>query len=133
MPDLAVGRLVETAAEATLLLDAYLSTANGVVTPHSAFVSGYGFLEDGANAVAAELRAGLEPLDPVDTLIDPSNRPPSVPASWTAEMLRTELLGRRYDLVYLAGHFSAATALAADYKTRLKRLTLQPRRWICAT
>ena len=61
IPDLAVGRLVETAAEATLLLDAYLGTANGVVTPHSAFVSGYGFLEDGAHAVAAELEAGLDP------------------------------------------------------------------------
>ena len=116
---MAVGRLVETAGEATALIDAYLSTPAGVVTPHAAFVSGYGFLEDGAQAVAAELKAGLAPADPVDTLIDPSSRPPSDPASWTADMLRAQLLGRRYDLVYLAGHFSAATALAADYKTRL--------------
>ena len=40
-------------------------------------------------------------------------------------MLRAQLLGRRYDLVYLSGHFSAATALAADYKTRLKTADIE--------
>ena len=41
VPDLAVGRLVETPADMMAVLDAYLATPNGVVaTPNSAFVSG---------------------------------------------------------------------------------------------
>jgi Ca2+-binding RTX toxin-like protein len=39
--------------------------------------------------------------------------------SWTATDLRRELLGQRHDLVFLAGHFSANDALAADYRTNV--------------
>ena len=38
---------------------------------------------------------------------------------WTATQLGDQLLGHRHDLIYLAGHFSANSALAADYFTRL--------------
>ena len=38
--------------------------------------------------------------------------------SWNADDLRDSLLGARHDLVFLAGHFSANSALAADYQTR---------------
>ncbi|MCB0133864.1 MAG: hypothetical protein KDD75_01980, partial [Caldilineaceae bacterium] len=58
IPDLAVGRLVETAGDAVTVIDAYLSTAGGVVMPATAFISSYGFLEDGSEAVRAELAAG---------------------------------------------------------------------------
>ncbi len=53
----------------------------------------------------------------VDTLITPNNVSPKDPRSWTAADLRAKLLGRRNDLVYLAGHFSANSALAADFET----------------
>ena len=36
---------------------------------------------------------------------------------WTAEDLRRELVETRHDIVYLAGHFSANGALAADFST----------------
>src|SRR3990172_5350107 len=49
--DLAVGRLVETAAEAKVVVDAYLGTADGVLpAPSSLLVTGYDFLTDGAEA-----------------------------------------------------------------------------------
>jgi CSLREA domain-containing protein len=121
IPDLAVGRLVETAGDMTALLDAYLSDADGVITPGSALVTGYDFLEDAARAVEFEIEEGLGAQ--ADTLIADRNLSPQDPAAWTADQLRALLLDRPdddgHDLIYLAGHFSANSALAADYVTRL--------------
>ncbi len=118
IPDLAVGRLVETPDEIVTVVDAYLATPNGVApTPASALVTGYDFLFDAAQAVQSELSAGLG--GPVDALLTAGDVSPTDPRSWTADQLRTALLGQRHDLVYLAGHFSASGALAADYETRL--------------
>jgi hypothetical protein len=121
LPQLAVGRLVETAAQANTVVEAYLQTTNGVVdTPTSALITGYGYLEDGTQAVADQLEEGL--IDPaggpspqINTLIDPADLPPDDPASWSADDLRDILLTQRHDLVFLAGHFSASRALAANY------------------
>ncbi len=118
LPDLAVGRLVETPANVIGVIDAYLSTPDGVVSaPSSALVTGYDFLEDAANAVTAELEAGLGAT--ADTLIVPRDLSPQDPAAWTADDLRDALFTNRHDIIYLAGHFSASSALAADYTTRL--------------
>ena len=118
IPNLAVGRLVETAADASTVLDAYLGTNGGVVpTPSSALVTGYDFLADAAGAVQSELEAGLGRS--ADILITPRDISPSDPRSWTADQLRAQLLGNRHDLIFLAGHFSANSALAADYTTRM--------------
>jgi len=57
VPDLAVGRLVETASDATGMLEAYIN-ASGITTPTSALVTGYDFLEDAARAVQTEFQAG---------------------------------------------------------------------------
>ncbi len=60
LPDLAVGRLVETAADATAVLNAYLTTSAGVITPTAQpLVTGYDFLEDAARAVQFELEQGM--------------------------------------------------------------------------
>jgi hypothetical protein len=117
IPDLAVGRLVETAADATTMLDAYLSTEGGVVaTPTRALVTGYDFMTDAAEAVQAELEAGTE--QPASTLIAPRGLAPA--ESWTADDLRTALLEQgRHDLIFLAGHFHASSTLAADHVTTL--------------
>jgi CSLREA domain-containing protein len=123
LPELAVGRLVETAAEATGMLDAYLTTPSGVVdTPASAFVSGYDFLDDVATEVQAELQAGIstDGSDVVDSLISARGISPADPSSWSAEELRSSLLGQSHDLIFLAGHFSANGALAADFTTRMQ-------------
>ncbi len=117
IPRLAVGRLVENAVEMTRVIDGYLGTAAGVVdTPTSTLVTGYDFLTDAANAVHTELVAGtLNARN--DTLVTAADISPADPRSWTADDLRRELLETREDIVYLAGHFSANSALAADYTT----------------
>ena len=120
IPDLAVGRLVETAAEASGLVQAYLNTPAGVVaTTQPSLVTGYDFLSKTAEAVQAELEAGTG--QPADTLIAPGDAAPTDPGSWTADQLRNALFNDgRHDLIFLAGHFSAASALAADYTTRVE-------------
>ncbi|MCX6046428.1 MAG: hypothetical protein NT075_15090, partial [Chloroflexi bacterium] len=122
LPELAVGRLVETAAEASTVVDAYLSTGAGVAPrPSSALVTSYGFLEDGSRAVLQQLQDGLTPTSgpapTIDSLIDPAAQPPEDPHSWTADQLRNLLLGSRHDLIFLAGHFNPSRLLAADYTT----------------
>ena len=120
LPSIPVGRLVETATDISTMLDAYLSTGNGVVsTPDSSFVSGYDFLVDAATAVQNEFLLGLGPGAVTDSLVTPRDLAPTDPTSWNADDLRSTLLGSRHDLIFLAGHFSASSALAADYETRL--------------
>ena len=121
VPDLAVGRLVENATDATTMLDAYMdpthATGGVVNTPTSSLVTGYDFLEDAANAVQADLAAGLGSGGTADTLISPNNTPPA--SGWTADDLKTAFLGSRHDITFLAGHFSAKSALAADFLTTM--------------
>jgi hypothetical protein len=114
VPGLAVGRLVETPTEIAGMLDAYIA-AGGVVSPGSSLVTGYDFLADAANAVKAELQSGTGQAP--DTLITANGISPQDPASWTAAQLRTKVLGSRHDVMFLAGHFSANSALAADFQT----------------
>ena len=75
-------------------------------------MTGYDFLEDAAHAVETELEG---PGRNADTLIADRDVSPQDPAAWTATDLRGALLGSRHDLAFLAGHFSANSALAADY------------------
>jgi hypothetical protein len=114
VPGLAVGRLVETPLEIGGLLDAY-TNASGVVAPKSSLVTGYDFLADDASAVRDELQQGTGAAPA--TLITPNGVSPQDPASWTADQLRAALFGARHDVVFLAGHFSANSALAADFST----------------
>jgi hypothetical protein len=101
------------------MLQAYLTLPDGVVsTPESALVTGYQYLTDGSTAVADQLQQGMTngsaPL--VTRLIDPAEQEPEIGVSWSANDLRQEILAApRYDFIYLAGHFSASRALAADY------------------
>ena len=126
VPGLAVGRLVETAEDIGGLIDAY-ADANGSVVPRSSLVTGYDFLEDGANAVRDELCRGIgATTGPMDALITPKRVSPQGPKPgsgdpppWTASDLGNALLGPRHDLIFLAGHFSANDALAADFTTNL--------------
>jgi hypothetical protein len=111
---LAVGRLIETPAEIAGLIDAY--TAQRSHRTSSSLVTGYDFLADVANAVRTELNSGrARPADPPDAERDIS----SGSASWTATQLGSALFGSRKDIIFLAGHFSANSALAADFTTSL--------------
>ena len=118
VPGLAVGRLVETAAEIAGMIDAYLG-AKAVVSPRSSLVTGYDFLQDAADAVKFELDAGIGSGSGrvSDALITPNGTSPQAEGSWTAAQLRTKLFDSRHDVIFLAGHFSANSALAADFAT----------------
>ena len=120
VPGLAVGRLVESASDIAGLLDAYVQVS-ATVEPRSTLVTGYDFLEDAATGVKEELDAGtgLGSVSGVvsDVLITPNGKSPQDPASWKAADLRAKLFGSRHDVIFLAGHFSANSALAADFST----------------
>ncbi|MDZ4722141.1 MAG: hypothetical protein SH847_27070, partial [Roseiflexaceae bacterium] len=116
IPDLAVGRLVDSASDISIAINAYIAT-NGVVVPQSALVTGYDFVGDAAAAIKVETDAGTRSQS--DTLIQPVGEPPTGPNAWTADQLRTKLLSGNFDIAVLSGHFSAGNLLAADYTTKL--------------
>jgi len=116
LPNLAVGRLVDNASDISAVVDAYILT-DGVIAPGSSLVTGYDFVGDAAVAIKAELDAGTNST--ADTLIQAPGLPPTDPSAWTANQLRTKLLGGNFDIAVLSGHFSAGTLLAADYATQL--------------
>jgi hypothetical protein len=130
VPDVASGRLVETPGEIVGLVDAFL-TAGGAVTPTSSLVTGYDFLTDSADQIAGRFDnlVGATNTDELITnqvispgiVSDGANNPDSYyrTRNWTATDLRRELLTQSHDLVFLAGHFSANDALAADYRTNI--------------
>ncbi len=118
IPDLPVGRLVETPAEIVTMVQAYLD--QHTVTPHTSFVSGYDFVADAALQVQGDLAAGTDGTGAADaSLITPYGVAPSDPSSWTADQLRAGWLGSRRDISFLGGHFSASGALAADLASAL--------------
>ena len=122
LPGLAVGRLVDGAADVSAAVDSYIAT-DGVVRPGSSLVTGYDFVGDAAEAVRGELAVGTQAVP--DTLIQAPGEAPSAPSAWTADQLRTKLLAGGHDLVMLTGHFSAGNLLAADYKTTVTAAEVQ--------
>ncbi|HLI50367.1 MAG TPA: right-handed parallel beta-helix repeat-containing protein, partial [Thermomicrobiaceae bacterium] len=115
---LAVGRLVETASEISGMLSAYMSTSGGVVPiTHPSLVTGYDFMQPSASQIGSILQDASGQT--TSSLLEMNGKPPTDPSAWTASDLETAFLGSRHDLVYLAGHFSAGSALAADYQTRM--------------
>ena len=114
LPQLAVGRLVRTAAQITGVIDAYLN-AGGVVAPASSLVTGYDFVADAANAVQGELTQAFAGASNArqSTLIQPQAN--GLTGAWGTAQLRPLLLNQRNDLVFFAGHFSAGSLIAADY------------------
>ena len=121
VPDLPAGRLVETPNEISGVIQAYLATSGGVVaTPQSSLVTGYDFMTPAANDVESNLVAGMGTASGTthQTLIEPQADSPQSPLAWTGTDLRNAVLNSgRHDIVFLAGHFSANDALAADYTT----------------
>jgi CSLREA domain-containing protein len=115
-PNLAVGRLVDTAADITLEVNTYLNNG-GVVVPNSALVTGYDFVGDAAAAIKTEMDAGTASTS--SALIEAQGLPPTDPTAWTADQLKTQLLSIRHDIAVLSGHFSAGNLLAADYTSTL--------------
>ncbi len=111
IPDLPVGRLVETPTEIAGMVQAYLDQS--VVTPSTSLVTGYDFIEDAALVIKGNLDAGTGQAGA--SLIDPYGAAPAT--GWNATALKSAFLGQRNDITFLGGHFSANSALAADFQT----------------
>ncbi|MEX0325856.1 MAG: immunoglobulin-like domain-containing protein [Puniceicoccaceae bacterium] len=113
---LAVGRLVESAADMIGQFERYDALSGGMLpVPDTALVTAYDFLDDLGSAIEFEFEQALGTQ--IDTLIDPSTTAPA--DGWTATELADIFLGSHHDIVFLAGHFSTGSCLAADYQTRL--------------
>jgi len=103
LPQLGIGRLVESPAEMLVAVNAFL--AHPEIGPETALVTGYDFLSDQANRIADVSSAhGLD----VETLIGDA---------WTADDLRPTLLADPRDLGSLNAHFQHDCLLAADGAT----------------
>ena len=130
VPGIPVGRLVENQTDIITMIDAYLASGQGrsdglhAVSPQTSLVTGYDFVADTADAVASNLDAGtgttgtklvqeygFAPTDNATTCDGNVGCP-----AWSADQLKAELATPR-DITFLAGHFSANSALAADYQS----------------
>ncbi|MBI4297409.1 MAG: hypothetical protein HY676_02625, partial [Chloroflexi bacterium] len=102
VPDLPLGRLVETPQEIRAAAQAFIGS-NGVLQPQTALVTGYDFFADGAS-VAGDY---LDDLLSTTRLLDDN---------WDMNSLRTSFLGQggtAPDVVYLNAHFAHYAALTA--------------------
>ena len=123
--DMPVGRLIETAAEASAVLDAYMALPGGVLqVTTDPVVTGYDDMADGALAISQELMAGTgkTPVKAVTVAGQAYDlircKSPCAPETttppWTADALRAAVLGDRHQVMYLGGHFDQGRARAAD-------------------
>ena len=101
VPDVGMGRLVETSADVTKAVDAYIA-ANGVLNPSSAYVTGYDFLSDAATSIAGSASR----LGSVSSQINDT---------WTASQAATGINGITGNgLVSVNAHYDHYEALPAD-------------------
>jgi len=103
VPELAVGRLVETPEEIIKVIDTFLAQ-DGIVAG-KALVAGYDFLRDHSRAVRdwlTDYRVNVESL---------------IGDNWTAADLRQSLLESRHDLNSINAHFYHNSAVAPDFST----------------
>jgi len=108
LPDVAIGRLVETPDEIRGQLQAFVAS-NGSLNPQTGFVAGYDFFQDGAQEMADNLNDAV----PTETLIGDA---------WTAADLRCQFLGDALpgasgcdtpDVAAPNAHFTHYSALSA--------------------
>ena len=114
--DTSLGRLVETPSEIAGQVATYIAF-DGVLAPDTGFVSGYDFLDDGAEAVADALDA-LPDVDPVDRLIN---------ETWSRDDLSDALFPAGQDspgITAINAHFDQYRALPADENAAGQELDL---------
>jgi hypothetical protein len=140
IPDLPVGRLIETATEVAAVLQAFGNTAgvtNGVLTPSTKpLVTGYDFMADGARQVREQFDLAMGATNPTlrsvpvtkdgtTTTYDLIHDPDGAGAPWTADALQKAWFDDRHDLSFIAAHFSDSAALAADGTTIVESSALE--------
>ena len=101
LPDVAVGRLVETPEQMMDLIDVFI-TQDGVTVVDQALTTGYDFLTDGGDAVHTHLQSEV---DLVAVTLDRLSQSVSL---WSDQDLRDRLFGvaptEATDLAFVSGH-----------------------------
>jgi predicted outer membrane repeat protein len=108
VPDLAVGRLVETPNDIVRALDNFV-TFNGRLSPQTALSTGYDFLEDGARAVGRELADRVVPAAAINTTLISTGL-----NAWTKADLVRDFAVAGPDIASVNAHFDHYRALPAD-------------------
>ncbi len=101
VPDVALGRLVETPADIAAQLAQYVS-AGGSLSTDSAYVSGYDFLKDGSDAILAQL-SGIPGIDASSAINE----------QWSADDARTALNRATPGITSVNAHYDHYRALPA--------------------
>ncbi len=105
VPELALGRLVETPAQIISQVDQYV-TRNGAIAPTRALTTGYDFLKDGATQISTRLKAKVGAANATELIND----------TWS----KTDLLGAMFPtsnephIVSLNAHYDHFRSLPAD-------------------
>lgn len=104
VPELAVGRLVESETDIVKALDTFTLYQGQLdpATTSSALVTGYDFLSDGANTVADELAA------------DGINTTKLINETWSTTDLTNAFVGAHPDIASINAHFDHNRSLPAD-------------------
>jgi hypothetical protein len=115
LPDVSVGRLVETPAQIAALVDAYVAQ-DGVTVVDEVLTTGYDFLTDGGDAASSLLAGSLDLGATTLTRLSQSDSTPPNPF-WTDTDLEERLFGMNgkatADLSFLSGHADHRTEGAA--------------------
>ena len=106
MPELSVGRLVETPGDITATVSRFLGS-RGVI-PQRALVTGYDFMEDGAQAYALTL--SQEGIAPETSLVGDG---------WSLDDLKRKLYEGGYDILSLNQHANAVAMGVPEGTSRL--------------
>ena len=107
VPDLAVGRLVETPADITTAIQTYI-TNNGVLDASRAYAAGYDFMLDGASSVRDALTTALTSATGGTAPTVTSRISPT----WTKANLLGDLPLSRINAIF--GHFEHSAGTAAS-------------------
>ena len=105
VPELALGRLVETPAQIISQVDQYV-TRNGAIAPTRALTTGYDFLKDGSTQISTRLKAKVGAANATELIND----------TWS----KTDLLGAMFpaanapQIVSLNAHYDHFRSLPAD-------------------
>ncbi|MGB9378213.1 MAG: hypothetical protein WCB04_11940, partial [Mycobacteriales bacterium] len=103
VPDVGLGRLVETPADITAAVDAFIAS-NGVRTPNTAYTAGYDFNSDGAQQIADTLAPRL-PVGASST---------SINSTWTKTDSVNGITAGAHGFVSVNGHYDAYRSLPAS-------------------
>ncbi len=112
IPDLSIGRLVETPAEMAFAIETFIA-AEGALRANSSTVTGYDFLADGTDKVRTTLAGHRWSTTDDPGLFSTTDKDGRLQDAWSAEQLRAKLKSL-LSVSSVNAHFDHYQALPAD-------------------